>query len=89
MKLIHNVLGHINCYMNIGISNWHVWSFDTTKITFYFISVLYTILTSKHLKRFFTYPVERNGAMWKKWYSAPKNAKKEQQLKHKNQEGNW
>ena len=33
-----------NLYMNIWISNWHNWSFDPTKMNFfYFISVPYTI----------------------------------------------
>jgi len=27
---IHNEICHINIYMNIGISIWHNWSYDTT-----------------------------------------------------------
>ena len=38
-----NVLWHIILYMNIGISNWHNWSFDHTNMNFLFISVPYTI----------------------------------------------
>jgi hypothetical protein len=34
---------------------------------------------------FSKYLVERNGALWNTWFSAPQNAKKENQLKHKNQ----
>jgi hypothetical protein len=30
-----NELWHINMYMNIGISNWHIWRFDTTKMKFF------------------------------------------------------
>ena len=39
-----NELWHINLYMNISISNWHNWSFDSTKMNLvYFILVPYTI----------------------------------------------
>jgi hypothetical protein len=39
-----NEMRHINLYMNIGISNWHNWCYDPTRLRFfYFISVLYTI----------------------------------------------
>jgi hypothetical protein len=35
---------HINLYINIGISNWNNWSFDPTKMKFfYFILVPFTI----------------------------------------------
>ena len=34
------------------------------------------LLTSKHLKLFITYLVERNWTMWKTWFSAPQNTKK-------------
>ena len=37
-----NVLWHINMYMNIGISNWHNWSFDPTKMK---IFTLFQFLT--------------------------------------------
>ena len=33
------------------------------------------LLTFKHLKHFSTYLVGRNGTMWKKFFSAPQNAK--------------
>ena len=33
------------------------------------------LLTSKHPKLFCTYLVERNGDMWKTWFSASQNAK--------------
>jgi len=42
-------------------------------------------MTSKYLKLFNTYLVERNGALWKTFFSAPQNAKKEKQLEHKNE----
>jgi hypothetical protein len=38
-----NDLWHINLYMNIGISNWHNWIFDPTKMKFLLFSVPYTI----------------------------------------------
>jgi len=81
---------HINLYKNIGISNWHIWSTDPTKMRFLNLFLFGTsLLTSKHLKLFSTYLVERNGSMWKTYLSAPQNAKKEHQLKHKNQVLNW
>ena len=43
------------------------------------------LLTSKHLKLFSTYLVGRNGTKWNLWFSAPKNAKKVNNLKHKNE----
>ena len=43
------------------------------------------LLSYNNLKLFSTYPVGRNCAMWKTCFSAPQNAKKENQLKHKNQ----
>jgi len=55
--------------MNIGISNWHNWSFDATKMKlFTLFHFLTRLLTSKHLKLFSTYLVGRNGAMWKKFF---------------------
>ena len=44
------------------------------------------LLNSKHLKLFSTYLVGRHGTMWKTCFYATQNAKKENQLKHKNQE---
>jgi len=32
---IHNEICHINLYMNIGISNWHNWSYDPRKWIFW------------------------------------------------------
>jgi len=46
------------------------------------------LLTSYHLQLFCIYFVVRKGAMWKTCFSAPRNAKKENQLKHKNQARN-
>ena len=45
---IHYEFRDINLYMNIGISHWHIWSIDPTRMKFclYFIS----ILTFKHPK---------------------------------------
>jgi len=49
---IHNEIWHINLYMNISISNWHIWSHDPTKMTFFILYQFFTrLLTSKHLKR--------------------------------------
>jgi len=81
-------LWHINLYMNIGNSNQHNWSFDTTKMNFFnLFHFLTRLLTSKYLKLFITYLVGRNGTMLKTCFSAPQNAKKNQ-LKHKTQERN-
>ena len=81
-----NILRHIILYMNIGISNWHNWIFDETNMmfstSFHFLT---RFLNQKYLKIFSTYLVVRNGAMWKTWFSAPQNVKKEYQLKHKNE----
>ena len=41
------------------------------------------LLTSKHLKLFSKYLVGRNGTMWKRCFSAPQNAKKENHVKQK------
>ena len=83
-------LWHINLYTNIRITNWHIWSIDP-KIMKYLTPFHFDtrLLTSKHSKHFSTYIVERNGAMWKTCFSAPQNAKKEHQLKHKNQVRYW
>ena len=44
-----NVLWHIILYMNIGISNWHNWSFDPTNMTFFTLFHFLTrLLTSNH-----------------------------------------
>ena len=77
---------HINLFMNIGISNWHNWIFDLTYMLLLILFQFLTrYLTSKHLKLFSTYLVVRNGTMWKTCFPNPQNAKKENQLKHKNQ----
>ena len=47
-----NELWHINLYLNIGISNWHNWSFGRTKMTFFTLFQFLTrLLASKYLKR--------------------------------------
>ena len=69
--------------MGIGISNWHNWSFDETKMKFFTLFQFLTgLLKSKYRNLFITFFVVRNGAMWRSCFSAPKNAKKNQ-LKHK------
>ena len=51
-----NKLSLINLYMNIVISNWHNWSFDPTKMTFFTLFQFLTrLLTSKYLKLFSIY----------------------------------
>ena len=81
-----NVPCHIILYMNIGISNWNNWSFDpTNKLVFTLFLFLTRLLTANYLKLVSTYLMVRNGAMWKTCFSAPQNAKKLNQLKHKNQ----
>jgi len=73
----------INLFMNIGISNWHNWSYDLMQMLFLTLFHFLTRLTtSKNLKLFSTYLVGRNGTMWKTWFSAPQNTTKENQLKH-------
>jgi len=73
-----NVLWHIILYMNIGISNWHNWSFDTRNMKFFTLfQFLKRFLTPKYPKRVSTYLVGRNGSMWKTCFSAPQNAIKE------------
>jgi len=70
--------------MNIGIFNWHNWGFHLTNMRFFTLFLFLTrFLTSKYLKLFSTYLVGRKRAMWKTCFSAPHNAKKENQLKHK------
>ena len=72
-----NVIWHIILYMNIGISNWHNWSFDHTNMKFFTLFQFLTLFVmSKYLKPFNTYLVGRNGATWKTCFSAPQNAKK-------------
>ena len=80
-----NELLHKNLFMNIGISKWHNRIFDLTYIFLTLFQFLTRFLNSTHLKLFSTYLVVQNGRMWKAWFSAPRNAKKENQLKHKNQ----
>jgi len=63
--------------MNIGNSNWHNWSVDTTKMIFFtLLQFLTRLLTSKYLNLFSTYLVVRNGVMWKTCFSAARNGKK-------------
>ena len=80
-----NELWLINLYMNIGISNWSNWIFDQSKWCFWIFSVPYTIIDPNHMKPFSSYLVGRNGAMRKTCFSVLLNAKKDNQLKHKNQ----
>ena len=87
---IHNELCHINLYMIIGISNWHIWSIDPTKMKFLTSFQFDTrLLTSKHLQNFSAYLVERNGAMLKSCFTDHQNAKKLHQLKHKKHLRYW
>jgi len=47
----HNEIKVIKLYMNTGISNWHIWSIDSTKLKFLTLFQFDThILTSKHTK---------------------------------------
>jgi hypothetical protein len=79
---------HIKLYMDIGISNWHNWSFDSTKMKFFNLFQFLTLLLNfKYLKFLSKLLVLRNWAMWITCFQAPQNAKKNQ-LKHKNQVGN-
>ena len=81
-----NISRHIILYMNIGISNWHNWSFDPTNMKFFtLLQFIERFLTSMYLKLFSTYLVGRNRAMWKTCFSAPRKTKKENQLKQKTQ----
>jgi hypothetical protein len=51
----HNVIKVINLNMNIGFSNWHIWSIDPTKMKFLFLFQFDTLLlTSKHPKHIST-----------------------------------
>ena len=87
---IHNEHWDINFYMNTGISSWHIWSIDPTKMRFLLFFQFDTrLLTSKHPKLFSTLFVELNGVLWKSCFSGPQNAKNEYQLKYKNQVSNW
>jgi hypothetical protein len=53
--VVINVLLHIILYMNIGISNWHNWSFDPTNMKFFTLFQFLTrFLTSKYQKFFST-----------------------------------
>jgi hypothetical protein len=72
-----NELWNINLYMNIGIFNWHNWSFDYTYLNFLTLfQFLLWLLTSNHPKLFSTYLTGRNGVMFATCFSAPQNAKK-------------
>ena len=75
-------------YMNIGISNWHNWRFDATKMKFFLYFCSSKITDSKNLKLFSTYLLRRKKAMLKTCLSAPQNDKEDNQLIHKNQERN-
>ena len=80
----------IKVYMNIGNSHWHIWDIDCTKTRYFTLFQFVTrLLTSKHLKHSSTYLVGQNTVKWKTCFSAPQNAKKEHQLKHKNRVRNW
>jgi len=82
--VFNNELWHINLFMNIVTSIWHNRSFDLPWMLFLTLFELLTrLLTSKLLKLFITYLVGRNGTMWKRCFSSPQNARKENQLKHK------
>ena len=49
--VFHNEIWKINLYMNIGISNWHNWSYYPTSFKFLTLYQFFTqLLTSKHLK---------------------------------------
>jgi len=71
--------------MNIGVSNWHNSSFDSTKMKFFpLFQFLTRLLTSNHFNLRTTQLVGRNGVMWKTCFSASQNAKNESHLKHEN-----
>ena len=54
----------LNLFMNIGISNWHNWSFDLTQMLFMTLFQFLTrLLPSKHLKIFSTFFLAPNGTM--------------------------
>jgi hypothetical protein len=54
-NIFHNEIWHINLYMNIGISNWHNWSYYTMRLKFMNLYHFFTrILTSKHMKHITT-----------------------------------
>ena len=70
-------LWNINLYMNIRVTNWHIWSNDPRKMNFLTSFHFDTrLLTSKHIKLFSTYLVQRNNTMSKTCFSVPQNAKK-------------
>jgi hypothetical protein len=77
---------HINLYMNIGISNWHNWIFDPRICSFliYFSSLhdYWPPITWNSLVHTSWGEMER---VWKTCFSAPQNAKKENEQKNKNQ----
>jgi len=59
-----NELLNIHLFMNIGISNWHNFNFDLTKMLFLTLfQFLSRLLTSKHLKISSTYLVVQKGTM--------------------------
>ena len=83
-----NELWHINYYMNIGISNWHNWNFDPTKMRFLiYFSSLYDYWT----------PSTWNSSVQTSWGEMERCEKrafqlltmrKRNQLQHKNQARN-
>ena len=80
-----NLLWLIILYMNIvfpiGIIEVSTHEYEV----FTLFQSLTRFLTSKYLKLFSTYLVGQSGAMWQTCFSALQNAKKENQLKPKNQ----
>ena len=89
----HKTQMQLSLLMNIGTLIW-LWIFEyqigiievSTSSKYCFLTLfqfLTRLLSSKHLKLYNTYLVGRNGTMWKTCFSGPKNAKKENQLKHK------
>ena len=81
-----NKLLHINLNMNIGISNWHNWIFDLTKMKFFTVFHFLTrLLTSKYLKLLIhTSWGEMEGCEIRA-FQLLQMRKKKNQLKHKNQ----
>jgi len=50
-NVFHNEIWLINLYMNVGIFNWHNWSYEPTKMKFLNLYQFFTrLLNSKHLK---------------------------------------
>ena len=82
---ILNEFWHINLCMDIGIPMGII-EISPQKMKFLTLfQFLARLLTSMYLKLFSSHLVGRNGSMWITCFSAPQNAKKLNQLKHKNQ----